>query len=335
MIRFLLRRLAFLLVSLMGLVAITFVISHVAPADPAALAAGPDATASMIATIRHQYGLDRPLPVQFLRYVGDLARLQLGHSIATGHAVTADLAVYLPATLELVLLAMGFAIGMGITLGILAAVRREGLVDHFARIFAVGGIAVPAFWIALILQLLFSVYWRLLPIGGQLPVAIAPPRPITGMVILDALLREQPAVASTALVHALLPAFVLSLPCLASILRITRQEMVEVLQAHYVRTARAQGIAPTRVVTRLALRNAMVPILSMIGLRFGFMLGTTVLVETVFDWPGLGLYAVTSATSADFAPVMGATLAIGVLFMLATLVVDLLYAVADPRIRVS
>lgn len=335
MIRFLLRRVAFLLLSLAGLVVLTFVISHVAPSDPAALAAGPDATAAMIAIIRHQYGLDQPLPMQFLRYVGELARLDLGHSITTGHRVSADLAIYLPATLELVLLAMGFAVVAGVALGILAAIRREGWIDHAARIFAVSGIAVPAFWIALILQLLFSVYWRLLPIGGQLPVAVAPPRPITGMVILDALLRGQPAVASTALVHALLPAFVLSLPCLASILRITRQEMIEVLQAHYVRTARAQGIAPARVVVKFALRNAMVPILAMIGLRFGFMLGTSVLVETVFDWPGLGLYAVTSATSADFAPVMGATLAIGVLFMLATLVVDLLYAVADPRIRIA
>ncbi len=335
MTRFLLRRSAFLLLSLAGLVVLTFAISHIAPADPAALAAGPDATADMIATIRHQYGLDRPLPVQFLLYVEALARLDLGRSIATGHSVAADLAIYLPATLELVLLAMGFAVAAGILLGILAAIRREGLADHAARILAVGGIAVPAFWIALILQLLFSVHWKFLPIGGQLPVAIPPPAPITGMVILDALLRGEPAVASTALVHALLPAFVLSLPCLASILRITRQEMIEVLAAHYVRTARAQGIAPLRVVAKLALRNAMVPILSMIGLRFGFMLGTTVLVETVFDWPGLGLYAVTSATSADFAPVMGATLGIGLLFMLATLVVDLLYAVADPRIRAA
>ncbi len=335
MIRFLARRLAFLLLSLAGLVVLTFVISHVAPADPATLAAGPDATAGMIAAIRHQYGLDRPLPVQFLLYVEALARLDLGHSVATGHAVAADLAVYLPATLELVLLAMGFAVVAGVALGIFAAIRRGGIADHAARILAVSGIAVPAFWIALILQLLFSVHWRLLPIGGQLPVAVAPPRPLTGMVILDALLRGRPAVATTALVHALLPAFVLALPCLASILRITRQEMIEVLAAHYVRTARAQGVAPLRVVTRLALRNAMVPILAMIGLRFGFMLGTTVLVETVFDWPGLGLYAVTSATSADFAPVMGATLAIGVLFMLATLAVDVLYALADPRLRVS
>ncbi len=335
MIAFLLRRTAFLLLSLAGLVVLTFVISHVAPADPAALAAGPDATAEMIASLRHQYGLDRPLPVQFLLYAGDLLRLDLGRSISTGHRVAADLAIYLPVTLELVLIAMGFAIVLGVLLGILAALRRGGLIDHAARILAVGGIAVPAFWIALILQLLFSVHWKWLPIGGQLPVNIPPPAPITGMAIVDAMLRGEASVASTALVHALLPAFVLSLPCLASILRITRQEMIEVLGAQYVRTARAQGVNPTRVVAKLALRNAMVPILAMIGLRFGFMLGTTVLVETVFDWPGLGLYAVTSATSADFAPVMGATLGIGVLFMLATLVVDVLYAVADPRIRTT
>lgn len=322
-----------MVLTLAGLVAITFLVSNVAPADPAMLAAGPDATPDMIATIRHEYGLDQPLPVQFLRYVAGLAQGQLGRSVVTGHAVTEDLAIFLPATLELVLLGMAIAVGFGMPLGMWAAVRRDRAVDHLARVFAVSGMALPEFWIGLLLLLVFSGWLGWLPIGGQLSVADAPPAPITGMVLVDALLRGQLPLFWAALRHAILPAMVISLPALAAVVRVNRAEMIEVLQSDYITAARAHGVAPARIVCVLALKNAMLPTLAMIGLRFGWMLGSSVLVETVFDWPGIGLYAVNSAVSADFKPVMGTTLVIGVLFMLANLLVDIAYGWLDPRVR--
>lgn len=333
MIGFVLRRLGLMALMLAGLVVITFLISNVAPADPAMLAAGPDATPDMIATIRHEYGLDRPLPVQFLRYVEELAHGRLGHSIVTGHEVTRDLASYLPATLELVLLGMAIAVVVGMPLGMWAAVRRDRVADHLARIFAVSGMALPEFWIGLLLLLIFSGWLGWLPISGQLSIADAPPAPITGMILVDALLRGQFVVFLHALRHVILPAIVISLPALASVVRVNRAEMIEVLHSDYITAARAHGISRTRIIGLLALKNAMLPTLAMIGLRFGWMLGSTVLVETVFDWPGIGLYAVNSAVSADFKPVMGVTLVIGVLFMLANLLVDIAYGWLDPRVR--
>lgn len=333
MLLFLARRLGLMLVMLGGLVVITFVISNVAPSDPAALAAGPDATPQMIAQVRHEYGLDRPLAVQFAHYVADLAQGRLGRSVVTDHAVLADLAQYLPATLELVILAMLIAVGLGVPAGMLAAVRRDRAFDHIVRVLAVSGMALPEFWIGLLLLLVFSLWLGWLPTGGQLSISLAPPPRLTGMMLVDALIAGRLGIFADALRHAVLPAFVLSLPALAAVTRVNRAEMIEVLQSDYVTAARAHGIAPSRIVGVLALKNAMLPTLAMIGLRFGFMLGGTVLVETVFDWPGLGLYAVSSAIAGDFKPVMGATLVIGFLFMFANLLVDLAYGWLDPRVR--
>ncbi|MBI0534372.1 ABC transporter permease [Roseomonas sp. KE2513] len=333
MLRYLARRIAYVALMLAGLVLITFVISNVTPADPAALAAGPDATPEMVATLRREYGLDRPLPEQFLRYVGDLLQGRLGRSIQSGNEVMDDLSRYVPASLQLVLLAMGFACVVGIPLGILSAVRRHSLLDHGIRVLAVSGVALPAFWIALLLQLVLAVWMGWLPTGGQLSIAADPPPVFTGMVLFDALLTGQWDTFGDAAAHSVLPAFVLSLPCLASVLRVNRAEMIEVLGSDHVTAARAHGVVPRRVVGRLALKNAMLPTLAMIGLRFGWMLGSTVLVETVFDWPGIGLYAVSSAIASDFKPVMGVTLTIGLIFMLANLLVDLAYGWLDPRTR--
>jgi peptide/nickel transport system permease protein len=333
MLTYLLRRLGLLGIMLSGLVLITFVVSNVAPSDPAALAAGPDATRDMIATVRHEYGLDRPLPLQFVRYVTDLAQLRLGRSIQTGDQVSDDLIRYFPATLELVLLSMAFSVVVGVPLGMLAAVRRNHPFDHAIRVLAVSGVALPAFWAALLLQLLFSVRLGWLPTSGQLSVATAPPPAFTGMILVDALLAGQWDVFTEALQYAILPAFVLALPSLAAILRVNRAEMIEVLGSDYVTAARAHGVPAWRVIGWLALKNAMLPTLAMIGLRFGWTLGSTVLVETVFDWPGLGLYAVSSAIASDFKPVMGVTLVIGVTFMLTNLLIDLAYGWLDPRTK--
>lgn len=333
MLRFIAGRLALLALMLGGLIVITFVVSNVAPSDPAALAAGPDATRDMIETVRHEYGLDRPLPQQFVRYVGDLLRGDLGRAVQTGNAVSTDLVRYFPATMELVLLSMAFSVVVGVPMGMLAAVWRNSPFDHLVRVVAVSGVALPAFWAALLLQLVFAVWLGWLPTSGQLSVATAPPPAWTGLILVDALIAGDIPTFMEAARYAVLPAFVLALPSVAAIMRVNRAEMIEVMGSDYVTAARAHGVSSWRVIGWLALKNAMLPTLAMVGLRFGWTLGSTVLVETVFDWPGLGLYAVSSAIASDFKPVMGATLAIGVTFMLINLVIDLAYGWLDPRTK--
>lgn len=330
---YILRRIGLAGLMLFGLVCLTFVISNVAPSDPAALAAGPDAGRSQIEQVRRDYGLDRPLHEQFLRYVADLARGDFGRSITTGRSVGTDLARYFPATLELVILAMLLGVLLGVPLGVLSALRKDGPADHVTRIFAVSGIALPPFWFGLLLQLAFATWLGLLPTSGRISVFTEPPAAITGLLLVDSLLRGNFALFREALSHIILPAIVLSLPCLASILRVNRSEMVEALRTDYVVAARAHGVTPWRIVMVHALKNAMLPTLAIIGLRWGWMMSSTVLVETVFDWPGIGLYAVSSAIAGDFKPVMGVTLIVGLNFMVANLIVDLLYGVLDPRLR--
>ena len=318
---------------LFGLLCLTFAISHVVPGDPARLAAGPDANQSMVDTIRAKYGLDRPLGVQFVRYLRGLAAGDLGESLRSRNAVRDDLARYFPNTFELVTLALLLAVTVGIPLGMLSAVYKDTWIDHWARVVSVSGVALPAFWLGLMLQLLVALYLGWLPLGSRLGLTATPPAPITHLLLVDALLRGQWATFADAARHAVLPVVTLCFPALASIMRVNRAEMLETLQQDYIQTARAQGFSGPRVVTRYALRNAMIPTLTMIGLRYGWMLGGTILVETVFDWPGIGLYAVNAAVSSDFQPIMGVTLLIGLNVMLVNLLVDLAYGWLDPRIR--
>ncbi len=331
--RYVLARLALLGVMLFGLLCITFAVSHVVPGDPARLAAGPDATEDMVRTLRAAYGLDRPLGVQFARYVAGVGRGDLGRSLRSREDVADDLLRYFPNTFELVVLALFLAVVVGVPLGMLSAAYRDTWIDHLARVASVSGVAIPAFWLGLMLQLLLALALGWLPLGGRLALTTTPPAPITHLLLVDALLRGQWATAADAARHAVLPVVTLCFPALASILRVNRAEMIETLRQDYIVNARAQGLSGFRVVTKYALRNAMIPTLTMIGLRYGWMLGGTLLVESVFDWPGIGLYAVDSAVSSDFAPVMGVTLLVGANFMLANLLVDLGYAWLDPRLR--
>jgi peptide/nickel transport system permease protein len=330
---YVLQRLGLFGVMLFGLISITFTVANIAPSDPAALAAGPDATRDMIETVRREYGLDRPLYEQFYRYVTDLLDFNLGRSIRTARPVAEELVRYFPATFELVLVAMLLGAGLGVPLGMLSAVHKDGWIDHATRIFAVSGVALPAFWFGLLLQFLFAAQFNLLPTSGRLSLMTIPPDPITGMLLVDSLLRGQWGVLREVASYTALPAIVLCFPCLAAIVRVNRSEMIETLQSDYVTNARAHGVSSRRIVVRHALKNAMLPTLAIIGLRYGWMLGSTVLVETVFDWPGIGLYAVSSALAADFKPIMGVTLLIGLNFMVVNLLVDLTYGWLDPRLR--
>lgn len=333
MVLFTLRKVAVLIGTMLGLAALTFIITNVAPGDPARLVAGPDATNDMVETIRREYGLDRPLIEQFLIYMGDLLTGDLGRSIVSTRSVMEELARYVPATLELVLVAMTLGILIGVPFGMLSAVYKDRFIDQVTRILSISGVALPAFWFGILLQLFFAVRLELLPVSGRLPLTALAPEPITHLLLVDTLLRGDFETFREALSHIILPAIVLSFPCLASILRVNRAEMIEVLQSDYIVAARAHGIGSRRIVMLYALKNALLPTIAMIGLRFGWMLGSTVLVETVFDWPGIGLYAVSSALASDFKPVVGVTLVIGFLFMITNMLVDLAYAWIDPRLR--
>jgi peptide/nickel transport system permease protein len=333
MLSFTLRKLLTVVGTMLGIAVLTFVITNVAPGDPARLVAGPNATEDMVETIRSEYGLDQPMVTQFAIYMKDLVSGDLGTSIVSTRPVLDDLLRYAPATIELVLVAMTLGVIVGVPLGMLSAVYKDGPVDHFTRILSISGVAIPAFWLGILLQLYFSVDLGWLPVSGRLPLVTRPPDMITGSLLVDSLLAGNLKTFNTALSHMILPAIVLSFPCLASILRVNRAEMIEVLQSDYIVAARAHGISSRRIVVIYALKNALLPTLAMIGLRFGWMLGSTVLVETVFDWPGIGLYAVSSALASDFKPVIGVTLLIGFFFIIANTLVDLAYAWIDPRLR--
>ena len=327
------KRLVMMGVTIFGLSLIVFVISRVAPGDPAKLAAGPDATEEMVDVIRQEFGLDKPLPFQYILYMKGLLRGDFGKSIRTHRRVWDDIKNYLPATLELVLVSIGFSILVGVLFGVLSSVYRDTWIDHGARFFSVAGVAVPMFWLGIMLQILLAAKFHLLPLGGRLDTMVAPPTPITHFFLIDSLLTADWKAFGNAGSHIILPAFVLSFPALASITRINRAEMIEVLHKDFILNEKAQGISNRLIVWKYTLKNALIPTLTMIGLRYGWMLGGTVLVETVFDWPGIGQYAVSAAVYSDFQAVMGVTIVLGLNFMIANLLVDLGYGMLDPRVR--
>jgi peptide/nickel transport system permease protein len=329
---YLIRRLVLLVPTLFGLSLLTFTISHVVPADPAKLAAGPRATNDMVETIRHNFGLDRPLPEQYVTYLGDLVRGDFGDSILTRRSVGEDLRDRFPATFELVFGAMLLAVAVGVPLGIIAAVNQNRWPDQLSRLFAIGSVSIPQFWFGLVLQLFLASRLGWLPLSRRLPTLVQPPDRITGLLSVDSLLAGQGDTFWLALKHLALPVFVLSLGSMAIITRTLRGDLLEVFNQDFIRTARAKGLSERGVLLRHTLRNAFIPSLTMIGLSFGWTLGGTVLVEAIFDWPGIGKYAVDAAGHLDFNPIMGVTLLVGVVFILINLVVDLLYGLLDPRI---
>jgi peptide/nickel transport system permease protein len=329
---YLIRRLLLLIPTLFGLSLLTFAISHVVPADPAKLAAGPRASNEMVETIRRQFGLDQPLPEQYVTYVGGLLRGNFGDSITTRRSVGEDLKERFPATFELVLFAMILAVGAGIPLGVIAAVNQNRWPDQLSRLFAISSVSIPPFWFALVLQLFFASSLGWLPLSRRLPTLAQPPERVTGLLSVDSLIAGQTDTFWLVLKHLALPVFVLSLGSMAIITRTLRGDLLEVLNNDFIRTARAKGVSERSVLLRHTLRNAFIPSLTMIGLSFGWTLGGTVLVEAVFDWPGIGNYAVEATGRLDFNAIMGVTLLVGVVFILINLAVDLLYGVLDPRI---
>ncbi|MDP9370223.1 MAG: ABC transporter permease, partial [Chloroflexota bacterium] len=335
LVRLLARRLLFLVLVLFGLSLITFSLSHLVPANPARLIAGPRASAATVEKIRKQKGYDQPVMVQYGRYVEGVMRLDFGDSTATRRPVKDDLKRYLPATLELGLYAFMLSTLVGVPLGVISAVRRNSWVDHLSRFISISGLALPVFWLALMAQFLFFGKLHWLPDGERLSVGIDPPRTITSLYAIDALLTANWTVFKEAVRHLVLPVVVLAYGSLAVVTRMVRGGMLEVLNQDYIRTARAKGLENRPVVVRHALKNALLPTVTSLGLQVGLLLSGAFLVEIVFSWPGIGRYAVKAIEKVDYNAIMATTLVVAFVFVLMNLVVDVLYLFLDPRISFS
>jgi len=330
------KRLATVIPSLVGVIVVTFLLTRVLPGDTAAYFAGPAASAQAIEDVRKQLGLDRPLSEQFIRYVSDLAHGDLGKSLTTGQSVTADIAARLPASAELTLLGLVAAMLIAVPLGIVAAVRQGSPVDHACRIVATAGVSLPVFFTGLLLSYVFyyRLGWAAEPLG-RLSFLYAPPPTITGFYLIDSLIARDFELFRAAASQLVLPVATLAIFSLAPIARMTRASMLAVLASDFVRTARAGGLSPGTVVMTYAFRNAMLPVVTTLGMVFSFLLGANVLVEKVFAWPGIGSYAVEALIASDFAPVQGFVLTMAAIYVLLNLAIDLIYGVIDPRVRIE
>ncbi len=331
---FLLKRILLLIPSLVGVTLMVFVISHVVPADPVGIALGPEATQEQINAVREAWGLNKPLYVQYGIFLKNLLQGDLGYSLVSKRAVTEELFYYFPATFELTTASMILSVILGIFIGIVSAVYRNRLFDHLARTYCLFGISMPVFWLGLLLLLFFYVHLGWLPGGGRIADGVQVDR-ITGFLILDSLIAGNWEGLGSSLLHLILPAFCLSSSFLATISRIARSSVLQVIREDYVRTARAKGVPEFLVMGKHVLRNSLLPVITISGILYGQLLGGAVLTETIFSWPGMGRYVVRSILHLDFQPILGFTVLVAVLYALANLVVDLLYSVVNPQIRLE
>jgi len=335
--RYIVRRVLLLIPMLVGITLLSFILSHAIPADPVATNLGDRAAAdpAIVAAFKHRWGLDQPLYKQYLIYLWNLVHGDMGTSISTRQPVLLDLRQHLPATIEISVAAMCLSLLTGIPLGMLAAVNRERPIDQAARVTSLVGVSTPVFWLGLVAIVVFYARLGWAPAPARLSTDITPPPFITGFLPIDAIVSHRWDAALDWLRHLILPAIVLSAYSLGIVTRMMRGSMLEVLGEDYVRTARAKGLTRGAVIVRHAARNALIPIITIVGLSFGGLLSGAVVTETVFSWPGLGLYAFSSATSLDFPAIMGTGIVVASVYVIVNLVVDVAYAFFDPRIRVG
>jgi peptide/nickel transport system permease protein len=329
-------RLASALPSLGGVIVVTFVLTRALPGDPAAFFAGPSASPQAIQEIRNQLGLDRSLPSQFILYVQALLRGDLGNSLTTGQRVLQDLLTRLPASLELTLCALILAVGVALPLGVWAATHPGAWIDHAVRVITTAGVSLPTFFtgLTLIYVFYFLLGWMPAPLG-RLDVFLSPPPSYTGFYLIDSLLLGDMTVFWASVRQLMLPALTLGVFAMAPLARMTRAAMLGVLSSEFIRTARASGLAPGVILLTYAFRNALLPVITTLGMVFSFLLGANVLVEKVFAWPGIGSYALEALIALDYAPVQGFVLTMAILYVGLNLVIDILYGLIDPRVRVA
>jgi peptide/nickel transport system permease protein len=333
MLGYVLRRLGWAVLILLLITVITFVLSRVVPANPVVMAAGLGASTEQVQEVRRVMGLDQPLPIQYERYMEGLARLDFGKSIRTQRSVGQDLQVFLPATFELMIISFAIYVLIALPMGVLAALRPGGVTDGVIRFSAMLSSAMPVFWIAMILQVVFFARLGWLPSGGRVDVRAVGPPLVTGMFTIDSLLAGDVGTFMAVLKHLILPVSAIVLSLLAVGTRLTRATMLQELDQQYVRTALGKGLRGYQIVFAHVLKNALNPVISMLGIQLGYLLAWIILVETIFQWPGIGLYAYDSFQGLDYAPIMALTLVFSLFFVLVNLVTDLLYPVLDPRIR--
>jgi peptide/nickel transport system permease protein len=326
LLQFVARRIVLAIPALFGLVLLTFILIHAVPGDPAAILAGDQASPRQIEALRAQYGFDRPILEQFFIYVSQLAHGSLGVSYLTQRPIGAEILERLPATMELTLFAMTLAAGLGIPLGLIAAQNHNGWIDHALRLLTIGGLAIASFWLAIMLQFTFGMSFDVLPVHGRLTQGVHPPSPLTGMLLLDSVLAGRPDVFADALRHLVLPGIALAVAPLATIMRFTRAAVLTTLQRDFVLYERAVGYPRFILMTKYVLRNSLITPVTQIGLLLGAILGSAVVIESIFDWPGLGSYSVSSIAT------LAVVLVVGCLYTIINLLVDLLHAAIDPRI---
>ncbi len=335
--QYILRRLSLTIPLLIGVTLIAFTISQAVPADPITANLGQKAMSDpkIVAAFRAEWGLDKPVYEQYLVYIGNLLQGNLGQSIKSRRLVAEDLRAFLPATIELATASIIFGVVVGLSFGLLSAMWRNSWLDQVVRIMSLLGVSIPVFWLALLA--LFVLYARLgwFPGPGRIDVGLTTPAPITGLLTIDALLRGDWATFQNVLAHLLLPAFVLGSYTTGLITRVTRSAMLDVLGEDYIRTARGKGLSSQAITIRHALPNAALPVITVIGFSYGNLLAGTVLTESIFAWPGIGQYAYRASTSLDFPAIMGVSMVIAFIFILTNLIVDILYFILDPRLRVA
>ena len=336
MLRLIAQRLFGALPSVIGVVIVSFVLTRALPGDPAAYFAGPAATQEAIEQIRKTLGLDKTLPEQFAVYVGDLVQGELGNSLSTGQPVMAELVSRLPASLELTLLALLISVGIAVPLGVVAATKPNSAIDHACRIITTAGVSLPTFFTGLLLVYVFYYLlgWAPAPLGRLDFIYSAPPS-VTNFYTIDALLAGDAELFFAAFSQLILPALTLAIFTLAPLARMTRASMLAVLSSDFVRTARASGLSYGTVTFRYAFRNALLPVVTTLGMVFSFLLGANVLVEKVFAWPGIGSYAIEALIASDYAPIQGFVLLMALLYVGLNLAIDILYGVIDPRVGIE
>ncbi|WP_027625827.1 ABC transporter permease [Clostridium lundense] len=334
MLKYILKRLALLVPVIIGVSVLVFLVMHVFTTDPASIILGQHATAEQVEKLREELGLNKPLYVQYAMFIKGVFCGNFGNSLITKTSVTKEILSRFPATIELALAAIIIASVFGILMGILSAVKQNSIVDYMSMFISLLGVSMPIFWLGLMLIVLFSVKLHLLPVSGRMTIGMEPTH-ITGLYLLDSLISGNMVAFKDSLKHLILPAIALASYSTAIIARMTRSTMLEIIKQDYIRTARAKGLFEKAVILKHALRNALIPVTTVIGLQLGSLLGGAVLTETVFSWPGVGSYTIDAILKSDYPVVQGAVMILATVFVLVNLIVDLLYAYLDPRIKYS
>lgn len=334
MLKYILKRLLLLIPVLVGVSILVFLVMHVFTADPAANILGQHATQEQMARLREQLGFNKPLYVQYWDFLKGALTGNFGDSLITKTSVWSEVMARFPATVELALFSIVLASVFGILMGVISAVKQNTVVDYATMVTALAGVSMPIFWLGLLLILLFSVTLHWLPVSGRIDIGMEPAK-VTGLYILDSIITGNMAALKSSITHIILPGVALASYSTAIIARMTRSTMLEIVKQDYIRTARSKGLFENTVILSHALKNAMIPIITVIGLQLGSLLGGAVLTETVFSWPGVGKYVVDAILKSDYPVVQGSVLILAAVFVMVNLIVDLIYAVLDPRIKYS